>query len=287
MENETKNKGYLKEDERIRISNMLEKGESLSMISKALGRSKTTISNEIQNHVTSEKKGALGRRPFNDCVYRGECKGNNDCDNVKCNRGNCSGCKTGCGDGKCKTYRGEVCEKLLFPPYVCNGCNKDQNCTLLRSYYRPIVAEKEYKASRRILSLTEDLDKSMFPLIKKGLSIKMEHPELTSLSVSSIYRYINEDRFKRTGRLDLKFSCRRKKRKKKKDLVYKKDKSIKVGRRREDFDAYISSHLDTPVVEMDTVIGKKGEGKCILTLFFRSSSLQLMFLRKKTCGRYF
>lgn len=65
---------------------------------------------------------------------------------------------------------------------------------------------------------------------------------------------------------------------KKKTTVYKVDKNCLEGRRYEDFLAYMKQHPDTPVVQMDSVEGKKG-GKVLLTLHFVNCSLMLVFIR--------
>ena len=65
---------------------------------------------------------------------------------------------------------------------------------------------------------------------------------------------------------------------KKKTTVYKVDKHCLEGRRYEDFLAYMKQHPDTPVIQMDSVEGKKG-GKVLLTLHFVNCSLMLAFIR--------
>ena len=56
-----------------------------------------------------------------------------------------------------------------------------------------------------------------------------------------------------------------------------KDNTIRKGRTYEDFEKYLLDNPYTPVVEMDTVEGKKG-GKVLLTMLFRNSKLMLAFL---------
>lgn len=51
-----------------------------------------------------------------------------------------------------------------------------------------------------------------------------------------------------------------------------------------DFLEYLSGDPDIPVVEMDSVEGRKG-GKVLLTLYFRSCSLMIAFLREKNTAR--
>ena len=48
-----------------------------------------------------------------------------------------------------------------------------------------------------------------------------------------------------------------------------------------DFEEYINDNPNSNIVEMDTVIGKFEDQKCIMTLYFRKSKLMLMFLIKK------
>ena len=57
--------------------------------------------------------------------------------------------------------------------------------------------------------------------------------------------------------------------------------SIKLGRRYSDYREYISEHPNANVVEMDTVVGKFEDVKCIMTLFFKEEKLMLMFLINK------
>ena len=56
-----------------------------------------------------------------------------------------------------------------------------------------------------------------------------------------------------------------------------RDNIIKKGRRFSDFEEYISLNKYASIVEMDTVIGKFEDKKCIMTLYFRNSKLILCF----------
>ena len=60
-----------------------------------------------------------------------------------------------------------------------------------------------------------------------------------------------------------------------------KDNIIKKGRKMTDFEDYIKNNPNCNIVEMDTVIGKFEDKKCIMTLYFRKSKLMLMFIIKK------
>lgn len=62
------------------------------------------------------------------------------------------------------------------------------------------------------------------------------------------------------------------------------DKQCHVGRTYEDFEAYLAVNPDIPVVEMDSVEGRKG-GKVLLTIYFRNSSLMLAFIRDNNTAK--
>ena len=62
------------------------------------------------------------------------------------------------------------------------------------------------------------------------------------------------------------------------------DKQCHLGRTYEDFLEYTAANPDVPIVEIDSVEGRKG-GKVLLTVFFRNSTLMLAFLRDRNTAR--
>ena len=69
------------------------------------------------------------------------------------------------------------------------------------------------------------------------------------------------------------------KQRKKSCTIYKIDKDCLENRRYEDYKKFIEENPDTPIVEIDTVIGKKG-GKVLLTVHFVNCSFMLAFIRE-------
>ena len=65
----------------------------------------------------------------------------------------------------------------------------------------------------------------------------------------------------------------------KKCTVYKVDKRCLEDRRYEDFQKFITENPDIPIVEIDSVEGKKG-GKGLLTIHFVNCSFMLAFIRE-------
>ena len=73
-------------------------------------------------------------------------------------------------------------------------------------------------------------------------------------------------------------------RQRKKKKEFKLDKHCYEGRTYADFEQFIKDNPDTPIVEMDSVEGKKG-GKVLLTIYFRNSGFILAFLRDANTAR--
>lgn len=101
-------------------------------------------------------------------------------------------------------------------------------------------------------------------------------------SIQTFYKYVHKGYFSGINDEMLPRSFSYKPRKKKEEhKTIRSDNVIKIGRNINDFKDYIKKHPDTNIVEMDTVIGKFEDKKCIMILYFRKSKLMLMFLIKK------
>lgn len=173
-----KNK-HLVFDERYVIEHSLNKNMSFKAIGKQILKDCTTVSKEVKAHIIFEKKGAP-YRPFNDCLNRKHCFHYGDiclaCERHK-NRNKCSAC--GHCTTSCSDYSKEECPKLSKAPYVCNGCDLLNSCTLEKRFYKALSAQKEYELvrseSRSGFNLCEDelkqLDSVISPLLKNGQSI--------------------------------------------------------------------------------------------------------------------
>lgn len=275
---------HLTEDDRYEIDHGLKKGLSFKAIAKIVGKDPSTISKEVRAHIVFEKKKAYGRG-FNDCIHRLKCNKDIYCPDCSNPKRRCSAC--GACIKTCDLYEKEVCCKLDKPPYVCNACPNDRRCTLERQYYKARYAQKEYREtlteSRSGFCITEDelasLNKVLSPLIKNGQSIhniSLNHSDEIHYSEKTLYNLMD------AGLLDAKnLDLPRKVRfrvKKKKSSEFKVDKKCRIGRTYEDFKAYCKEHPDIPVVEIDSVEGKKGSA-VLLTIFFRQQNLQLAYYR--------
>jgi len=293
MVNDMKNK-YLRLtlSERKSIEQSLKIGASLSSVARNLKRSKGTISREIVRNSVYRKTGGSGT-VFNNCVNRSVCEEGNLCiDNEYCKRIKCCSCNL-CFY-VCKKYIRETCLRLSTPPYVCNGCNKLKRCTLEKCFYKAHIADKSanslLKISREGVNLSEDecsrLNDIVSPLIKNGQSpwhICKTQKDLLMISDKTLYRYISANLFD-VKDTNLERKVKMKPRKKKQDI--KIEKACREGRTYRDFLTYIEKYPDIEVVQMDTVIGKKGANeKVLLTIHFPNSHFMLAFIRDANTAR--
>ena len=269
------------------IESSLRDGSSFKQIAQELGKDPSTISKEVRGHYKVVEKDT-----FNPCIHRRECKHYADlCNPCKFKWGKsckqCTGCFTHCPD-----FEEKHCIKLQKPPYVCNGCKERNGCKLRRHLYDAKFAQTEYETvrseSRQGFATTptelKRIDDVIAPLVKQGQSIHQicaNNTDLIMLDERTIYNYIDAGLLS-VGNLDLPRKVRYKARKKKKPL--RVDKQCHLGRTYDDFLEYTAANPDIPVVEMDSVEGRKG-GKVLLTLFFRNCNLMIAYIRDTNTAR--
>ena len=277
---------HLSLEDRNLIAQRLNEGCSFKAIAAELGRNCTSISREVRNHLNFKKVGSPGKS-FNACKHRFFCKKFQLCKECPHKRftsfcKNCKHCNSVCSE-----FEAEICQKLLAPPYVCNGCPKrNTSCTLEKRVYLPLDAWKEYREilseARSGISLSEQeifhLDEVISPLLKKKQSLHhicVHHADSIMISESTLYRFVDYNLFSARN-IDMPRKVRYAKRKKKKD--FKVDKACRIGRTYQDFLAFAKEHPDLPVTQMDSVEGTKG-GKVLLTIHFVKAECMLAFLR--------
>lgn len=246
-------KTHMTLSDRVRIQSGLESLESFKDIAKATGKNCTSVSREVREHVTVERKGCYGKG-FNDCRNSKAChEVYGECPNDQCGRGRCCYCPSFCMTALCKSYVKEECGKLGRPPYDCNGCKSMSKCTLEKHLYKAEKAQKEYVGE-----------------------------EVVGYSAKTIYTYVDAGVFEDVVNLDLPRKVRYKARRKSLRQNVKKDRSCRIGRTYADYLAFRQENPDVNVVEMDSVKGRKGiDEKCLLTIHFTNSRLMLAFIRER------
>lgn len=187
-----------------------------------------------------------------------------------------------------------ICNKTNKYPFICYNCSKKVSCKMKKYFYNYKEAQKNYdnklKYSRIGIDMSIDeveywndyfkdklKDKNQ-PILHIFKNIENEFPK----SIQSFYKYVHKGYFPSINDEMLARSFSYKPRNKKEQIkTISKDNIIKKGRKLTDFDEYIKNNPDANIVEMDTVIGKFEDKKCIMTLYFRKSKLMLMFIIKK------
>ncbi len=281
------NNKHLSLDDRLTIECNLCLGKSFKYIGNLINKDCTTISKEVRNHYKVRNSGGYGR-VFNNCIYRNECKINSLCNNCYQSKNRlCRYCLK-CKD-VCSNYKEEKCNKLNKPPYVCNGCKNLSHCTLTKHVYDGAYAFNEYKQilseSRSGIMINQNeidnLNNILVPLVKEqGQSINqacINNSNSIMHSEKTIYKLIDLGILK-VKNIDLPRKVRFRERRKQ-ATVYKIDKHCLEGRTYDDFLKYMEENPDTPIVQMDSVEGKKG-GKVLLTIHFVNTSFMLAFIRE-------
>ena len=187
------------------------------------------------------------------------------------------------------------CDKTNRFPFVCNGCLNRSRCRMKKYYYNYSKAQEKYeyilKASRTGIDMSIDelyywddyfkdkLKSKNQPITHIFKNIENSFPK----SIPTFYRYIHNGHFPSLNdeMLARAYSYKPRKRTGEENKVRIDNSSIRKGRNMENMKEYLTIHPNANIVEMDTVIGKQEDKKCILTLYFRNSKLMLLFLIDK------
>jgi len=291
MKKATGNHKHLTLDQRIIIEHGLHACKSFAEIAREIGKNAGTISKEIRRHTKKVPGKGTSFQPT-PCANRPECKVHHLCSKL-CNR-LCKACPRygfKCIE-HCSKYRQMECNRLLKPPYVCNGCSKKGYCLSDRVIYSAKYADDCYRETlsscREGINQTPEsiqrLDNLVSPLIKKGQSLSHiygTHAEQIGCCRRTLYNYIDKSVLT-VRNIDLRRKVKYKPRRTQTrcgglERAYRKDRNY------DDFLRLMKQSPELPVVEMDTVEGGKGgkNGKVLLTMLFRSCSLMLIFLLEK------
>lgn len=277
---------HLTLEEREIIAQSLAEGMDFNGIATIISRHPSTIAREVSRHKESIKKRINYNGRLNHvCAHIQNCSTKHLCKSCTSSR-YCKHCVQRNCTSLCKKFKDVSCPIVSRPPYVCNSCNRKSSCSFEKFYYRAPKAHKSYlsnlKESRQGINLEpwelDDLDKLVSPLILKGQSVShiyASHAHQIPCSIRTLYEYISQRLLSVTD-LDL----RRK-------VTYRKRRKVsstpcsyryRQGRTYEDFLIFTGENPDLSIAEMDTVEGKKGETKVLLTMYLRSFRFMLAFL---------
>lgn len=185
------------------------------------------------------------------------------------------------------------CPFLQKPPYVCNTCKQKNKCQKHHIYYNAKVAQENYEKklseSRQGVNITpehiDEIERIIVPLIKyKKQSINqvyINHSDILDFSKVTFYNYIDNGILSLSN-IDLPKKVKYKKRKSSNiNTIYKRDTLILKNRTHEDYVVMIAKHPKYSKVQLDTVIGKSTDKKCLLTMYIVETHYMLIFLLDK------
>ena len=270
--------------ERIAIETGICRGESFKKIAKRISRHPTTVSHEIKANRTCIKGHFyLG----NNCKFVKRCSRTGLC-NSACPY-SCRSCKGHNCNEICNSYVSSECTRYLKPPYVCNNCPDKKLCCKTKYIYSAKYADaavtRRRSESRIGIRITDEqfreMDELITKYVKKGqplTHIYAEHEKELPVCLRSIYNYIDAGDMT-IKNIDLRRKTGYRKRKGKKSQTGSLQ-AYREGRTYEEFQKNAKHSLiyEYESVEMDTVLGRKGSGKRLLTMIFRKNSVMLLFL---------
>lgn len=269
--------------DRIAIEYGLSAGKNFKEIADKIQKSPSSVSREVKaNRQFIHGSFFLG----NDCRYSRNCRKKHVCGDKFCGT-YCIRCRSyDCRDG-CLSYKPYKCDKVNYPPYVCNHCSLRRDCFKNRYMYSAKLAQaksdERRSVSRKGVRIDEDeiqvLDNILERGIKKGqplAHIYEQHKTEFSVSLRSIYNYI-DDGLLSVKSIDLRRKVAYKKRHKPMNKSEKRQQ-YRIGRGYDEFQKFMLDNPDCPVIQMDTVKGKREKGQVILTMLMLKYDIMLLFL---------
>lgn len=268
--------------DRETISIGIMNGQPLKKIGALIGKHVSSITNEIKKYRIFIRGSYYAG---NDCKYACGCDKRHVCGDDECAMF-CYSCPKNCHNF-CSEYYTEKCTLYERPPYVCNACKNRRRCQDDMYLYDARVANRaaveRRSESRKGIHLTDEelssLNMLLSTSIKKGQPIShifAEHEDEIPVTSRTAYTYINNGLLD-VRNIDLRRQASYKKRRKKSDNGIL-DQNYRQGRTYADFQKYMEGKSDSRVFEMDTVHGKRGGVKTLLTILFRRNSVMLILL---------
>lgn len=277
-------------DDRRIIEESLNNCLSFRHIGTLIDKSVSVVAYEVKRYRTIHKTKAISI-PCKDHKY---CKRTNICTVCHAPGSVCAVCSHVLCKEVCDTYLLYYgCKHTQGAPWVCNGCKKLKfGCNRSGRYkYIADVADRQSKeirsASRRGINMNAARFAFALSIIRDGLARKLSPYEIATLyadslsvSVSTMYRWI-ERGYGGLANIELErkvgFRPRRE---------HKTHKTTHHGKKRS-YEAFLrlSKDIQDGCIEMDTVVGKKTDSACLLTLYIRPAHFQLyVLLKSKTAG---
>lgn len=285
-----KGKGkHLTLQDRIRIETGIKDKESFSRIARDLGVAPSTVAREVK----ANRYPYLPKRTkkVNLCFYKGDCDRMGLCE-IGCKMTLCRNCRSSRCNDLCPDFKERSCDITKRAPFVCNNCKRMGGCGFRRYTYRAIYAHESYEerlvSTRQGISVTPEELSSMVRTVKRLLgqgqsleAIWATHGHEFPIGLRTFYNYIETGLF---GIANIELP-KKVKYKPRKDLKVTPVVVDKTGRTYADFIS-LSDDRRRSAAQMDCVMGKRGDFKCILTLHLPRFEFQIYILLTEHTREY-
>ena len=270
-----RSKKHLNYDDLLKIYKYISLGYSSKKVTQLTGKNRSTIYRLIVTNSKFEKGSTSHLYPSQ--------KSQNCTNLLKCKRDGISSCPK-----DCPNFQKWICPHLKSFPYICNFCEQRYICKKEKRLFNPeeayILRVDRISESKSCPDINKnDLDRFndwVSPLIKEGLSIEAIHSslgEMFPVSSRTVRNWINKG-YLDAKRIDLRNAVKREYSPAYKYKRISKDPLLKVGRTWTSFLEYMSNHDKKEVTQFDTVHGKKGDKKCVLTIHHPYAKFQIGIL---------
>jgi IS30 family transposase len=284
---ETKPYNQLDLEKRKLIEQGLSEGKTFTYIATETCVSVSTIRREILRNRRNDGMSYARGKDKTDCQHLKTCKIKSLCDSY-CEKRLCKRCEMRRCQDICNDYEMRICGTVEKAPFVCNACERYGRCTIERYRYSAesadSAAHRRSTEARNGIDLTEEemtlIVETVYAGLAKGQSIHhiFEAYDLPC-GERSFYRYV-EDQSIPVKSIDLAKKVKYKKRNKRRIKTH--GIGFFAGH---EYDDFLELPEDDRVVrtEVDTVIGKKSDRRCILSLHRVDLHFQIyLLLQEKT-----
>jgi len=297
MDNETASPRKQLDIERRRmIERGLDEGKSFTCIAREAGAWVSTVRREVLRNRRCDNASSAKGADKNDCAHLRSCTTKFICGEASrygaCEKRLCRRCQAVRCQDLCPGYEVRICETVGRAPFVCNGCDHFGRCTLTR--YRYSADSAQHQARRRSsdarggIDMTKEEADILVGTVRAGLKQgqSVHHIFATNdlpCSERSFYRYVHNEDIPILA-IDLAKKVKYKKRRHAKAVSHAN--GFYAGHEYEDYLA-LPEEDRAVTTEVDTVLGRMSESKCILSLHRTDLHCQLYLLlpeKTKECA---
>jgi IS30 family transposase len=284
--------GHLSAEARRSIEQGLDDNKTLSAIARAIDVNVSTIRREIVRNRRCDHASYSKGKDRTDCAYLTGCKVKGLCQpDYFCDKRLCKRCQMRPCQDICQSYERRICKTVEGAPFVCNACSRYPRCTLERWRYSADTAQgtadRRARESRRGIDMTKEEMDVLVDTIRKGRvkGQSIHHIFATNempCSERSLYRYVEGEDIPILS-IELAKKVRYKKRRHAKGQSH--ESGFYLGHEYGDY-LELSDEDRAVTTEVDTVLGKKGDRQCILSLHRVDLHFQIYLLlasKTKTC----